>query len=341
MNDASLFVDYIYLDSEERKKFAQAAHEYLIEQVQFTGEESVSNNTNKFRLNFNHPTKALYWGMKLGRYVNGSGAYTFLAYNPTDLEALRLQATKRFVLALAKYASGALDLADNRLQVASGVTGALATKFAAANAAAITADADVDNVTILGELLSLEDVSKPVSTLLAGITRPTAGDGAASRDVRVRMYDNYGVYINKAENPVNRVLLQLNGHDRFSERDGTYFNYVQPWQHHSNTPADGVNMYSFSLNPEEHQPSGTCNMSRIDNATLNVTFGADGVSDFRSAYLADDSKISIYALNYNVEALEIINSRVCALKSYTPQQKGSCLWENRLGSFLQPVASCC
>jgi hypothetical protein len=59
-------------------------------------------------------------------------------------------------------------------------------------------------------------------------------------------------------------------------------------------------MYSFSLNPEDHQPSGTCNMSRIDNATLNITFGVDGVSDFKGAFLADDSKISIYALNYNV-----------------------------------------
>jgi hypothetical protein len=300
MNDASLFVDYVYLDSEERKKFAQAAHEYLIEQVQFTGAESVSNNTNKFRLNFNHPTKALYWGLQLGRYVNSSGVYTFLAYNPTDLDALRLQATKRFVLALAKYTGGALDLSNNRLQLAAGITGALATKFAAANAAAITTDADVDNITILGESLSLEDVSTPVATLLGAVSRPAGGDGAANQDVRVRMYDNYGVFINKAENPLARGLLQLNGHDRFSERDGTYFNFVQPWQHHSCTPADGVNMYSFSLNPEEHQPSGTCNMSRIDNATLNLTFGVDGVSDFKSTYLSDDSKIAVYALNYNI-----------------------------------------
>lgn len=300
MNDASLYVDYIYLDAEERKKFAQAAHEYLIEQVQFTGEESVSNNSTKFRLNFNHPTKALYWGLKLGRYVNSSGSYTYLGYNPTDVDALRLQATKRFVLALAKYTSGALDLSNNRLQLASGVTGSLATKFNAANAAAITTDADIDNITILGDLLSLDDVSTPVSTLLSGVTRPSSGDGAAAKDVRVRMYDNYATYLNKTENPVARVLLQLNGHDRFSERDGTYFNFVQPWQCHSNTPSDGINMYSFALNPEDHQPSGTCNMSRIDNATLNLTFGVDGVNDFKTTFLADDSKIAIYALNYNI-----------------------------------------
>ena len=108
------------------------------------------------------------------------------------------------------------------------------------------------------------------------------------------------MYINGAENPLQTGLLQLNGHDRFSARDGNYFNYVQPWQHHSNTPSDGLCMYSFSLNPEDHQPSGTCNMSRIDNATLNLTFGIEGVSDFKKDYLVDDSKISIYALNYNV-----------------------------------------
>jgi Large eukaryotic DNA virus major capsid protein/Major capsid protein N-terminus len=296
MEAASLFVDYVYLESEERKKFAQNAHEYLIEQIQFTGEESVSINSNKFRLNFNHPCKALYWNLKLGRYTNPSGAYKFLAYDAADTNNLRLQATKRFVLALAAYTtdtalSQVLDTSNNRLKLLSTVvtTSDLGKKFLAASAVGITTDADVDNITILGELLSLDDASKPVSQLLFGVTgRVAFGQGSELYDVVVRQYDNYGVYMNGTENPVQKGLLQLNGHDRFSERDGNYFNYVQPC------------MYSFSLNPEDHQPSGTCNMSRIDNATLNITFGVDGVSDFKSQFLADDSKISIYALNYNV-----------------------------------------
>lgn len=301
MEAASLFVDYIYLESEERKKFAQNAHEYLIEQIQFTGEESVSINSNKFRLNFNHPCKALYWNLKLGRYTNPSGAYKFLAYDPADVNNFRLQATKRFVLALATYDTGVLKLTANKL--ATTATGPLLALFTAANPVAISTDVDVDNITILGDLLSIDDASKPVSQLFAnaaGFTRPATGQGSAIFDVVVRQYDNYGVYMNGTENPVQKGLLQLNGHDRFSERDGNYFNYVQPWQHHTNTPSDGLCMYSFSLNPEDHQPSGTCNMSRIDNATLNITFGVDGVADFKSTYLADDSKISIYALNYNV-----------------------------------------
>jgi hypothetical protein len=307
MEAASLFVDYVYLESEERKKFAQNAHEYLIEQIQFTGEESVSINSNKFRLNFNHPCKALYWNLKLGRYTNPSGAYKFLAYDSADTNNLRLKATKRFVLALAEYDTAStaavpvLKLTANKLTTL--VTGPLLALFTAANAVAISKDVDVDNITILGDLLSLDDASKPVSQLLApiaGAARITYGQGSDLYDVVVRQYDNYGVYMNGTENPVQKGLLQLNGHDRFSERDGNYFNYVQPWQHHSNTPSDGLCMYSFSLNPEDHQPSGTCNMSRIDNATLNITFGVDGVSDFKAQFLADDSKISIYALNYNV-----------------------------------------
>jgi hypothetical protein len=85
-----------------------------------------------------------------------------------------------------------------------------------------------------------------------------------------------------------------------------YFNYCQPWQHFSNTPKDGVNVYSFALNPEEHQPSGTCNFSRIDNATLAVGFGRLNAvtgaveNNFYTNYLGSDSVFSVYAVNYNV-----------------------------------------
>ena len=94
-------------------------------------------------------------------------------------------------------------------------------------------------------------------------------------------------------NPVFSAKLQLNGHDRFSERMGRYFNLVQPYQHHTNVPKTGINVYSFGLKPEEHQPSGTCNMSRIDNATLQLTLTAATVD-------SDDAKVRVYATNYNV-----------------------------------------
>jgi hypothetical protein len=321
-SSASLFVDYVYLDTEERKRFAQAQHEYLIEQVQFTGAESVNSLQQKFRLNFNHPCKALYWTLQLGRYSSGK---QFLAYDAKNVDNIRLVATKRAVLALAKYNGNNLSLSAG---ASSDIAGVLVPAdanntqfqkfFERVGAIAITNSPDMDNITILGDLLTLEEISSPVSSvklyngpehdasstvLFSSGTRTsvTNSDGHVTKDIVLRQRDNYGVYLNKSGNPVSRVLLQLNGHDRFSERDGNYFNYVQPYQHHSNTPADGLNMYSFALNPEEHQPSGTCNMSRIDNATLNLTFGRTSQdNEFKSTYLAEDSNISIYATNYNV-----------------------------------------
>lgn len=294
LTTASLFVDYVYLDAEERKKFAQASHEYLIEQVQFTGDESITGQYPKVRMNFNHPTKALYWVMKLGKHTAGS---KYLAYGQ-DITAVRLQATKRFVLAVAKYSGSTLDLSGNTIQAATGLGAGLLAKFNAAKPVAIALSVtDVDNITITGDLLSLEDISTPTATLLSSTalgsaSRATVGDGAAGSDVSVKFWSNYGIYLNETGNPVDQVLIQLNGHDRQSKRDGNYHNFVQPWQCHSNCPADGVNMYSFALNPEEHQPSGTCNMSRIDNATLNL--------DIKSGVDLSDAKLSIYALSYNV-----------------------------------------
>ena len=97
----------------------------------------------------------------------------------------------------------------------------------------------------------------------------------------------HGVYP-AGKNPLTNCLLQLNGNDRFAARDGGYFNYVQPYQHHTNIPTNrGINVYSFALKPEEHQPSGTLNMSRIDTAVLSMKSSEAG-------------SIHIYALNYNV-----------------------------------------
>jgi len=90
--------------------------------------------------------------------------------------------------------------------------------------------------------------------------------------------------------------LKLNGHDRFSARPQEYFTRTQVWEHHSGYGGldvdqsasgclDSIAVYSFALKPEEHQPSGTCNFSRIDNAELNLS-------------VAD--ALFIYAVNYNV-----------------------------------------
>jgi len=323
MQDCSLYVDYIYLDSEERKRFAQASHEYLIEALQFPGEESITGANSRFRLNLNHPCKFLIWASKLGRYTNGN---SFLAYNPASMEETRLEATKRFVLKYGAVSSGNVTVdAYGNIAPATANSG-LAGIFTQINAVAIAAStnlaaADVDNVTILGELLPADFISYTIGslpssvtfdsgagpyTVAASLTVAGSGDGAVASDVQLYQWDNFGLQLDASENMTQQALLQLNGQDRFSQREGNYFNYVQPWQHFSNTPTDGVNVYSFALNPEEHQPSGTCNFSRIDNATLALNFGrvnhGTGVleNNFQANYLNDNSTFSVYAVNYNV-----------------------------------------
>jgi hypothetical protein len=316
--DASLWVDYIYLDQEERKRFAQATHEYLIEQVQFPSTESVNTVNTRTRLSFNHPCKFLAWVVRLGRYTSGN---RFLAYSATDANAMLLEATKRFILGWALLGSGgAITTNGDFVSPVTGLNAEYTGYFRAAGA--IVVDVNVfstDNVTITGALLPIEvasqsaDVFETNSASTGSAVRNTNtwtnasgvvvnNEGAVQNDIVVYMYDNYGLQLDRSENPVQLGLLQLNGHDRFDQRDGDYFNYVQPYQCFSNTPSDGVNVYSFALTPEEHQPSGTCNFSRIDNATLALTLGRanESATTFKNLYLNTDCDLNIYAFNYNV-----------------------------------------
>jgi hypothetical protein len=202
LKDISLWVDYIFLDTDERRRFAQLSHEYLIEQLQFTGTETLGTGSTRVKLNFNHPCKELVWVAKLRNPTSRNVRwYDYTDMDPTD---------------------------------------------------------------------DLDSVGTPAL----------------------------------AKNPFEDAILQLNGNDRFAVRKGSYFNLVQPYQHHTNVSANpGINVYSFALKPEDHQPSGTLNMSRIDTATLMVnTVSKTQVHTARSGSpgAADYSGINIYAVNYNV-----------------------------------------
>jgi hypothetical protein len=143
--------------------------------------------------------------------------------------------------------------------------------------------------------LTVRDISFPVDEMID--TRNNR-----SNDVFIVQSNNFGLLLNGTANIVATGLIQLNGQDRFDVREGSYFNYVQPDQHHTNTPSDGVNVYSFALHPEQHQPSGTCNLSRIDNTQLNLTYWdptwRTGLPQLN--FLNSDNQLFIYAFNYNV-----------------------------------------
>lgn len=197
--NASLWVDYVFLDTDERRRFAQLSHEYLIEQLQFTGTEGILAKNVKSKLSFNHPCKELVW------FTTRSG----------------------------------------------------------------------DNVDWMNYTTHTPSTSITSKLQIEELKPNTRGNTI---------------------NPIASAKLQLNGNDRFAERDGVYFNMVQPFQHHENVPANaGINVYSFALKPEEHQPSGTLNMSRIDSAILNINMNNDIDNIASSQY-----SLNVYAVNYNV-----------------------------------------
>jgi len=178
----SVYVDYIYLDSQERRRFTENNHEYLIEQVQYAGEESISLNASKFvsTINFTHPVKELMW--------------------------------------------------------------------------TITKDSDLRSNALSGNNL-------------------------------FNFEPNSNTEFQTAE-------LKFNGVNRFNPRKSKYFRIVQPFEAHSNTPQNYIYVYSFAASPEDLQPSGTCNMSALDQCNLQLNFPS-GVS-------LPASKIKIYGINYNI-----------------------------------------
>jgi len=289
--DGYLLVDYVYLDAEERKKFAQASHEYLIEQVQFTGAESLKNSTESYRLNFNHPSKCLVFCPKLGKFTDGS-SYVDWAWDG-NWEAARERVAKRVWLSLNAGLTGSGSDMDEVLagsDVVEGTTTLVKAQIIFHSTVPGDISESLNNVVILENNLTSAHLSYTVAEWKAAVAGLATLSGYVVRD-----YTLYSTNADGTGNPVSRALLQLNGHDRFQERDGSYFNYVQPYQHWERTPADGVNSYSFALNPMEHQPSGSCNFSRIDNTTLKVTLTSGATAE-----LGSNSRMFIYCVNYNV-----------------------------------------
>ena len=288
LNDISLLTNYIYLDSEERKRFSSSSHEYLIEQIQVNGDEIIDTSNKKLKLNFNHPCKSLYWIAKHGKYISGK---KFLAYsiNDTDTNNLIDKASIRYVLGNTTSTGGVIDLNSDRLISYNDITIKGDNEKVTDN----QINASVDNFIVINPM-SIDELSKSIDSLTFGTrTTDTLNEGHSNFDIFVYMWNNFSLNLDNTINPITDAQLQLNGHDRFSAQDGDYFNYVQPYETHKNTPSDGINVYSFALNPTEHQPSGTCNFSRIDNSTLNLNLNTNLLNN-------NSSNVNVYTINYNI-----------------------------------------
>ena len=199
--NVNVFADYIYLDTDERRRFAQVSHEYLIEQIQY--KENNKSNT-KFRIDFNHPVKEIIWILPNSDYGR-------------------------------KYGDSTANI-----------------------------DATIEDGNHRNDYFNYNAHRSPA--YIENISGQQSYEG------------------------FNRSTLKLNGHVRFKERDASYFRICQPRQAGHKIPTKHIYMYSFALNPEEHQPSGTCNFSRLDNAHLSFN------------QLNDNGKqqISVYVVSYNV-----------------------------------------
>ena len=281
---ASLYIDYVFLDTDERRKFAQNPHEYLIEQLQFTGDESVGSSSNKIKLNFNHPCKELIWVVQPDSNVDycssleaGQTLYKTLGAQPFNYT----DAIDALPNAIHAFGGPAETSGSNSFINASGL-------FQMGGA--------IDEVATSAAASAAQWGS-------SGVTNPFAFSNPAGGAPTGSSVSDAGTFVLAetaldmhcwGENPVVTAKLQLNGQDRFSEREGTYFDIVQPFQHHTRHPDTGINVYSFALRPEEHQPSGTCNFSRIDNAVLQLVLSSPTVSGTATA------KVRVYAVNYNV-----------------------------------------
>jgi hypothetical protein len=282
---ASLYVDYIFLDTDERRRMAQNPHEYLIEQLQYTGDESVGSSSNKLKLNFNHPCKELIWIVQPDKNVDYCASFI------AEENLMRALGAQPF-----NY-TDAIDALPNSIA-------AFATFDSLVGESATSVQGNTAFINANG--LFQDPTADEVADVSAGWAAGTYGDafGAAPVDgTDGSTVSDAGAFVLAetakklhcwGQNPVVTAKLQLNGQDRFSEREGSYFDVVQPFQHHTRHPDTGINLYSFALRPEEHQPSGTCNFSRIDNATLQLVLSAEAIGAEETA------KVRIYATNYNV-----------------------------------------
>ena len=296
---ASLYVDYVFLDTDERRRMAQNPHEYLITQLQFTGDESVGSSSNKIKLNFNHPVKELIWVVQPDQNVDYCSSLV------CDSLLFKVLGPQPF-----NY-TDAIDALPNAIH-AFGGPASVASPNGYIDVRGLFADAGAEDAYIPSNFTgywhgpsnpytepnmagSGPHLSYPDPTTLAPtISNTTSAESSVSdAGTFVLTETSLGMHC-WGLNPVVTAKLQLNGQDRFSEREGSYFSWVQPYQSHTRNPDEGINVYSFALRPEEHQPSGTCNFSRIDNATLQLVLSNATVEGTKTA------KVRVYATNYNV-----------------------------------------
>jgi hypothetical protein len=99
-------------------------------------------------------------------------------------------------------------------------------------------------------------------------------------------------------NPIDVARIKFAGRERETYKGSEFYNYIQPYERHYNTPSTGINIYSFSIAPEIIQPSGSANMSRVDDASIEIKLKDQVITDLNNGNVV--LRWSIYALGYNI-----------------------------------------
>lgn len=314
--DATLLVNYVFLDTEERRRFAIVGHEYLVEQIQFNGVESVLIAESNYVMDFNHPVKEVIWAMRNGNYSSGQRFVYYSnadTWNMQDASKTILEKSISIGVNPTPVVGGTwVEIVPSTIQTIGllNVTNRSTTRSVFVNNNSLTIGTYGITNKIAADIIINADLTITYNNIETTLTiRDLSIPSASMTDTRynvadpiVQMFSNYGLLIDGSGNPVQTARITFNGHNRFDDREGMYFNYVQPLQSHSNTPKDGINVYSFALYPEEHQPSGTSNFSRIESSRLLVTFNDSTLDNgLPSINLFNpDNQFFIYAINYNI-----------------------------------------
>ena len=310
--EVELWVDYIFLDTDERRRFTQVSHEYLIEQVQVQHEKDESKKT--FKLNFEHPVKELIWTNPTDgslttektrieinghdRFVEQSKEY-FQIYQPythhTSIPGYNIKETE-----LPKMLSKPIHILSGTGVCKSGILDT-ANTFRILNQTAdnleIYSDSTLATTLKVGDILEIGYCIK-VSGNLDTTATPANVDITAAEEKNITIKAT----ILKIGTEVVVGLKQFtigfdvsSGTNLIMDTPEASFNggghlsiiaRTQNPQSRCSQLKKDINVYSFSLNPEEHQPTGTCNFSRIDSSKL---------------IMSSSTKVSnIYAVNYNV-----------------------------------------
>lgn len=263
-----LDVNYIFLDEDERRKYAQINHEYLITQVQTSHfilnnvSESIKGSVNILNLLFQHPVKELIWVLRRNdvQHRNQWNNYTTSLYD-YDFNDSKNNFQNNFRnpnIGLNPYHLNRIYMQENYIRgVANGFDS-------------------------------------------SGNRANTCLDGYLDQN---EYYNRNSDSFNQFNNIMYNAKLMFNGNDRFLSKDNIFFNYLQPFKYHTSTPSPGVNVFSFALNPEDDQPSGTCNMSRIDLVQLEMAvrwlFHKDN-SACESVDINEGYELYIFGVNYNI-----------------------------------------